>query len=262
MTEGIKSHADVSLLITHYNRSSSLERLLSALRDLKIEFFEIIVSDDCSAEKHLRKLQELQKEFGITLLRSPQNQGLGHNINKGQSAVKSPFTLYVQEDFVPYPLFKEKLCDAKRFMEEDPDLDLVRFYAFVDYPEKKDFACGFSELIFTWRNPSHLKFYKYSDHPHLRRTSFQDKFGKYIEGRPGDETEFDMSLRFLKRNGKALFYREFSSLFDHSNPSHEPSTMDRVKWTESKNGFVLFLRFFYLRFRWLKNTFQLLTYRS
>ncbi len=42
------SFEDIALLITVYNRSSSLSRLLDAFHNLGIHFGEIIVSDDCS----------------------------------------------------------------------------------------------------------------------------------------------------------------------------------------------------------------------
>ena len=35
------------------------------------------------------------------------DSGLGNNINKGQDAVKTPLTLYVQEDFTPAAIFPE-----------------------------------------------------------------------------------------------------------------------------------------------------------
>lgn len=44
---------EVTLVITHYNRSTSLERLLQSIKDLKCSFNEIIVSDDGSKLEHL-----------------------------------------------------------------------------------------------------------------------------------------------------------------------------------------------------------------
>src|SRR5690606_18533315 len=100
---------EISLLITHYNRSSSLERLLAAFKKLDCRFKEVIVSDDGSKIEHLNALIELRNEYGFTLITSPENKGLGNNINKGQDAVVTPYTLYVQEDFMLSHLFPEKL---------------------------------------------------------------------------------------------------------------------------------------------------------
>lgn len=262
MTDKSFSFPETSLLITHYNRSLSLERLLNTFHALCCHFGQIIVSDDGSAEEHFQRLLGLKVKYAFELVRADANSGLGHNINKGQDAVKTSYTLYVQEDFEPTPLFPVKLTEALGFLREDPTLDLVRFYAFFDYPVKVPFQQGFSELKFTWSHPSHLKFFVYSDHPHLRRSDFLTKFGRYLEGEIGDRTEFDTALRFIQRGGRALFYDEYSSLFLHQNPSHEPSTMGRSSWKESDHWLVEFSRSLYLRYRWAKNSLQLLFLRS
>ena len=46
----------VTLLITHYNRSNSLERLLNAFKALDVIFGDIIVSDDSSKEVHINAI--------------------------------------------------------------------------------------------------------------------------------------------------------------------------------------------------------------
>ena len=108
----LKIYKDVTLLITHYNRSSSLERLLRAFMNIGAWFEDVVVSDDCSREKHLRRVKALQKDFSFKLITTPENKGLGHNINKGQDAVKTPFTLYVQEDFVPRKEFLQAFSQS------------------------------------------------------------------------------------------------------------------------------------------------------
>lgn len=262
MTDKSFSFPEITLLITHFNRSSSLERLLNSFHSLRCHFGQIVVSDDGSAGDHVQKLLSLKKKHGFELVAVDVNSGLGHNINKGQDAVKTSYTLYVQEDFEPTALFPPKLRQALSFLLADPALDMVRFYAFFDYPVKVPFQPGFSELKFTWSHPSHLKFYAYSDHPHLRRSDFLNKFGRYLEGEIGDRTEFNTALRFIRRGGRALFFDHYSSLFLHQNSAHEPSTMGRSSWKESGYWPVELSRFIYLRFRWLINSLQLLMVRS
>ena len=62
---------NVTLLVTHYNRSGSLERLLTRIKDLEMEFAEIVVSDDASSSEHLQKLMELQNVFHFKLITTP-----------------------------------------------------------------------------------------------------------------------------------------------------------------------------------------------
>lgn len=249
--------ADVTLLVTHYNRSKSLERLLNSFESIDCRFKDIVVSDDASLPQHKERLLDLQTHYNFTLITTAQNQGLGNNINKGQDAVQTPYTLYVQEDFVPLPRFKEALVKSLQFMKEQPDLDLIRYYAYFPYPYLRPFKEGFSKMIFKWWYPGHLKFYYYSDHPHLRRTSFFEKFGRYPEGIKGDKTEFKMALTFLKRGGKALFYDKFNTLFEQMNSPDEPSTMVRTEWRNRKDIPVRALRWVYLQFRCVKNTIEL-----
>jgi glycosyltransferase involved in cell wall biosynthesis len=250
---------EVTLLITHYNRSASLERLLKAFSDLDCHFGDIVVSDDCSKPEHLDRLIELKEELGFTLVTTPKNGGLGNNINKGQEVVKTPYTLYVQEDFVPTEVFPDRLVESIGFMNEDKSLDIIRYYAYFRHPILEPFKNGYSYMKFNFWNQNHIKFYLYSDHPHLRRSTFLEKFGRYAEGLNVNVTEFYMSLRFIQRKGKGLFYENFTTLFDQKNTSSEPSTANRDAWRESSNVFILALRSVYLRFRWLKNTYQLLT---
>jgi hypothetical protein len=96
----------------------------------------------------------------------------------------------------------------------------------------------------------------YSDHPHLRRSDFFQKFGRYIEGQKGDFTEYSMMMSFLKNNGKALFYKDFQNLFTQKNSESEPSTMKRENWRESNNFFLSQLRHLY---RHLKFNFDYLS---
>ena len=250
----------VTLLITHYNRSRSLERLLKAFRDLNIVFGDIVVSDDGSKPENIYKVKVLQQTYKFRLITTGVNKGLGNNINKGQDAVETPYTLYVQEDFEPKPAFVSHFRDALKFMETDKDLDLARFYAYFKYPCLKRYGKGFSEMVFNpypWAN-NHLKFYVYSDHPHLRRSSFLQKFGRYAEGIKGDLTEYQMALSFIQKEGKGIFFDQFSDLFYQKNSPDEPSTMGRSSWRESKNIFALSARAIYLQFKLLKGSYDVL----
>ncbi|WP_205499821.1 glycosyltransferase family 2 protein [Rufibacter psychrotolerans] len=251
---------DVTLLITHYNRSTSLARLLKSFQELGCSFEQVIVSDDGSRPEHLEVLKQLQKAFSFQLLTSPSNKGLGHNINKGQDAVKTPYTLYIQEDFIPKPAFLTHFQEALDIMSRHDDVDLIRFYAYFKYPYLKPHGKGFSEMLYKplpWYT-NHLKFYSYSDHPHLRRSTFCQKFGRYKEGRRGDKVEFDMCLSFIKNKGKGLFFENFTGMFEQKNSPDEPSTMDRPQWKQQKEPPILLLRWLYLKYRLLKHTLELM----
>jgi glycosyltransferase involved in cell wall biosynthesis len=234
-----------TLLVTHYNRSASLERLLKAFADQDIIFGDVVVSDDGSKPEHLERLKSMQNTYPFRLITTPVNKGLGNNINKGQDAVNTPYTLYVQEDFDPFPGYKKHLQDALSIADERGDIDMIRFYAYFKYPYLKPYRDGFSEMIFKLWYPGYRKFHCYSDHPHLRRSTFFDKFGRYAEGIKGDRTEFLMAVSFLKNKGKAMFYEDFKGLFDQINSNDEPSTMKRSDLRQSPNVVIAFVRSIY-----------------
>ena len=250
---------EVTLLVTHYNRSKSLERLLATFAMQGIVFGDIVVSDDGSKPEQIEYLKQIQKTYPFRLIGTEKNAGLGNNINKGQKAVNTPFTLYVQEDFVPMEGYAKHLQMALLLMEEDAQLDLVRFYAYFKYPYLKPVEGGFSEMKFNIWLPGVKKFHVYSDHPHLRRSSFLQKFGDYREGIKGDKTEFLMAMSFIKHKGKALFYENYKGLFDQKNSTDEPSTMKRANFRQSGNWAIGIIRTLY---RYVKHTGLYLAYKA
>ena len=232
MTEGLKKFDEISLLITHYNRSLSLERLLKDFEDKHICFNEIVVSDDCSRTEHLNHLEQLKDHYGFKLIKTEKNRGLANNINKGQRAVSSPFTLYIQEDFVPTELFCQSLINGLELIREDPKIDLIRFYAYHKHPYLKPVKNKFSEMEFHFWRCNFWQFYCYSDHPHLRRSNFPDKFGDYEEGLFSDRAEFKMVISFLQKKGKSLIHDDYQKIFTQENSALEPSQVPRKKFRE------------------------------
>lgn len=251
---------NIALLITHYNRSKSLEKLLKALKGLEIQFKEVIVSDDGSKPEHIATLEKLKDEYSFHLVLAPTNKGLGNNINKGQDAVNAPLTLYIQEDFTPQPLFVEKLIFANQLMFTDPSVDFVRFYAYSLYPHLKPLKEGFSEMIFKqsyfWEG--YGKFYLYSDHPHLRRTDFFKKFGRYSEGIKPERCEYNMMMSVLKVGAKAYFYEDYKALLLQENSSEEPSTIKRNFWRNNDTFLITSFRHLY---RYIRFNFDLIFYK-
>jgi glycosyltransferase involved in cell wall biosynthesis len=245
----------VTLLITHYNRSRSLERLLTTFKNQDCTFGDIVVSDDGSKPEHQNELRKLQAKFNFQLIISPQNKGLGNNINKGQDAVKTTYTLYVQEDFLPDASFTSHFSDSLQLLDEEPELDIVRFYAYLKYPYLQPYKKGFSKMLVKPWFTNYKKIYYYSDHPHVRRSTFFEKFGRYAEGLKGDRTEYKMCVSFIKNKGKGLFYDDYKALFSQENSSEEPSTMRRSSWTQSGNVMIAFVRDIY---RQVKYNFDLL----
>lgn len=246
---------DVTLLVTVYNRTSSLKRLLEAFKKLNLSFGEIVVTDDGSETVHQDLLKILSKEFDFKLITTDENSGLGANINRGEEAVTKKYVLYIQEDFVPKDKFIEVFKNAYDLMNYELSLDTIRFYAYFPYPYTKSYNDYFDEMIFenSFLKWNHLKFYMYSDHPHLRRATYSKKFGTYLEGTRGDETEFDMALSYIKNKGRGLLVKDITAIFDQKNSENEPSTMSyRSSWKEKNIAVLKIMRFFFYYFVMLR----------
>jgi len=250
---------EISLLITHYNRPESLENLLSKLKNTGCVFGEIVVSDDGSKPITRERLNQLSEVYGFRLIGTEVNRGLGNNLNKGQDAVSKPYTLYLQEDFEPSTLFGEKLALALSGMANDPGLDIVKFYAYYAYPYLKPYNDDFAEMFIPKLAFDYSKIYFYTDHPHLRRSNFFEKFGRYPEGIKGDITEYKMCISFLQNKGRGLFYKNFSNLLLQRNSLSEPSTMERTNWKHRPNILIKVLRDSY---RQVKYNIDILTMKS
>lgn len=141
-------------------------------------------------------------------------------------------------------------------MNQNKELDIVRFYAYFPYPYLKPYQDGFSKMLYKPWYLDYTKIYYYSDHPHLRRSSFLDKFGRYEEGIKSDKTEYKMCLSFIKKKGKGLFLTDFNAMFEQRNSEDEPSTVTRSNWRhQNSNFFVIWGRALY---RQIKYNYDLL----
>ncbi len=254
---------DVTLFITHYNRSKSLERLLSSLTKLQCTFEEIVVSDDASRPEEMAQVRRLQEAYNFRLITTPQNKGYGNCINKGLDSINTPYTLYIQEDFVPFDIFPSHFKDALQIMNEDRSIDYIRFWAINNTKiNLKPYGKGFSEMVYKFWNLSHKKFYQFSDTPNIKRNNFVSKFGRYREGIHGDLTDYYMAISFLHNKGKGLFFNNYSSLFTHDDIEEGSRIRDLINWRQKKDPHIRLLRFFYLRYKWLKGTWLVLFFNK
>lgn len=234
-----------TLLITHFNRSRSLEHLLKSFVDSGISFKDIVVSDDASQPQHLEYITQLQSTYKFRLITTSKNGGLGNNLNKGQDAVETKYTLYVQEDFTPLEPCLKYLKDALAIMTKDESIDTIRFYGYIDYPHTVPYQSGFSEMVFNPWSLDITKVSMYSDHPHLRKSNFFEKFGRYTENKKSDQIEYDMMVSFLKNKAKCLLVDDYRSVFLQTNTTEEPSTVKRNSLRYSGSKIISLPRFIY-----------------
>lgn len=228
MKNNVKINLDkVGLLITHYKRPESLRKLLEKFEELEVKFAQIVVSDDGSGEPYESQLESMKKDFNFDLVLTPVNAGLGNNINKGQDQLRTPYTIYVQEDFLPTEKFVEGFLKAQTYMEDDISIDMVKFWCWHSYPYLRGYKDSEDYKLANFKvfaiDP--YRFFLYGDPPHLRRSNFFEKFGRYTEGIPAPKTEKAMAMSFLQKGGRALWH-ESRDMFIHENSEDEPSTQN------------------------------------
>lgn len=240
----------VTLLITHHNKSASLERLLSAFKKLQCRFDNIVVSDDASENEHLARVKDLQLHHNFRLVTAHKSNGLGACINMGQTAVDTSFTFYLQEDFVPTPKCPQNLQHALNMLITYPYFDYIRLWSKFRYPVLLPFYMGFSETVYNKWSMNPLKYLLYTNEPQLRRSNFFDRFGKYQEGIVSDESEYRMSISFIQKKGKGLFYEDYLTLFTCENEGKQ----DWKNLQPEGNLFVRLIYWFRLHYKWIKCT--------
>lgn len=219
----------------------------------------MIISDDGSKAEHVIYLLQLRRQYGFRLLTTPANCEKGSDINLGQDATTLPFTLYLQEDFEPTSNFVPYFTNALTMMEHDEKWDIARLYSSVAYPYTKPLGEGFSEMKFhhaPWYT-NHNKFYMYTDEPHLRRSNFLQKFGRYSEAVPRTESEYRMAVSFIKKKGKGLFCDNHTMLFTERKERTELYANDNNKIIKKRKNVIAFVQAVYLKIRLLKCTFDL-----
>ena len=189
----------VSILTTHYNRPDALILCLKAIEDAKLNFaYEIVVSDDGSNKENLDIINKLKID---TLVLATKNEGLASNLNKGIKACKGDYLLYVQEDFIMMPEFKNVIKEGIELLDSNA-LDMIRYRS--NYRFKHLQPCTehvFKIPKFSLRN-FQINTFQYSDHPFLTTPSFFKTFGYYLEDTSVGYGETEYAIRILKSKAR------------------------------------------------------------
>jgi glycosyltransferase involved in cell wall biosynthesis len=85
-TRTLLSSPRLSVVMPVYNEMATIDEIIP--RVLGISFpVELIVVDDCSTDGTRQRLQEMQRDYGFTLLLQERNQGKGAALRRGFAAV-------------------------------------------------------------------------------------------------------------------------------------------------------------------------------
>lgn len=101
MPERITSQPSLSIVLTHYNKGSLIERTVASLMSQKIEINEIIIVDDAStlADWHIVK-QRLLQHTNIHIIENTHNRGPARRLAQGLACVCSDYVFMMDGDDV------------------------------------------------------------------------------------------------------------------------------------------------------------------
>jgi len=117
----------ISIVVTNWNGLNLLKKNLEQVIKMSPEAQEIIVADDCSSDKSVEYLKELQKKYPILkIIANKKNLGFGKNSNKAIFQSKGDFVVMLNSDIYPHP-------------------DYIK-NALIHFSDPKVFGVGFSEL--------------------------------------------------------------------------------------------------------------------
>jgi|GEM_PF-2310301 hypothetical protein len=142
------------------------------------------------------ELQAWCDAHGIPITFREGPASLGANMNAAMDLVASDYAILHQDDFL-----LETPCDVSDgvdFLESHPTADIVRY----SWPGM-DRVTVMGEVD-GWRQLDPRGSWPYGDDPHLRRRSFPERFGRYIEGPPHGTAESNIVVEFGKRDAQVF----------------------------------------------------------
>lgn len=110
----------VSVVVPSYNHAKYVKETILSIVNQTYQNIELIVIDDGSKDNSIKILQNLQKEFGFTLI-VRENRGLVKTLNEGLSLANGEYFCVVASDDI-FMLNKIEL--QVDFMEKNPDYAL------------------------------------------------------------------------------------------------------------------------------------------
>ncbi len=206
----------------HPKRIDYFRRTADALR-VRLIASRHVLRYRCSAESerdprstwHGDELAAYCSAFDIDLCWRPQGSpaSLGANMNAACALAQSESFFLVQDDYeLLEPL---DLSPGADFLSAHPIVDLLR-YSYYQHPEH---GTQFRGELDGWRLVDLDGFWPYGDDPQLRRPSFIQRWGKYLEGDRHGASESDMLLRLVHRRlpggGRATIAAADRSYFGH-----------------------------------------------
>lgn len=109
----------VSVLVPAYRHERFVAEAIASIYSQTYTDFEVLVTDDGSADGSAELLSRLQAEYGFTLTLNPQNLGLIPSLNAMLAKAEGEYVALLAGDDVWLP---EKLAEQVAYMDQHPDV--------------------------------------------------------------------------------------------------------------------------------------------
>lgn len=109
-----------SIIIPLYNKENYIQEALKSILNQRFQDFEIIIVNDCSTDKSLEKVKEINSEK-IRFINHEKNKGLSATRNTGIRNAKAQFVVFLDADDSWKPQFLEKI---KILVDTFPEVSL------------------------------------------------------------------------------------------------------------------------------------------
>lgn len=206
----------ISVVLVTYRRVDLLTRTLEsflATTSYPRDRLEILLTDDGSPTRDQARMRELPCD---RFLLSRRNHGLGHNTNKGLREASGELILQLQDDWE---------CDgpsdfleaAVEVFRERDDVHMVRYREMAEEPpfERHVTRGGRALRIYENGHYDRLGRFVYTDNPHIKRRSFHETLGFFLEGVPMTEMEIEFCRRVDGQNAIRSGFIEGYGVFRH-----------------------------------------------
>ncbi|MDY2699364.1 MAG: glycosyltransferase family 2 protein [Lachnospiraceae bacterium] len=115
----------ISVIMAVYNEEKYIEKSLHSILNQTLQDFEIIIFDDCSTDKTVQIINNIQDER-IHLYKNSENQGLTKNLNQGLRLAQGQYIARMDGDDFSLPTRFEKQID---YFQHHPDVMLISCWA-------------------------------------------------------------------------------------------------------------------------------------
>ncbi len=230
---GVGRRPLVSVVIMTYKRLDLLKGTIASLLAATTyprERLELVLSDDGSGPELQAEMRKLPCDVFVL---SQKNRGLGASSNAGIRVARGEYILHLQDawrcmgpgDFI------EASLDV---LAVRPDVGAVRLRGPLGgclEVEHCEVGCGRAVDVYPCGGLKGTGAYIYSDNPHLKRKSFHEELGYYLEGVPMTVTEIDFCQRFERQDRWRFAWIPGYNVFQHTGEEQtfNPSVLRRKK---------------------------------